>query len=703
MKNTLPPEIESLCFLKQDDKRIPLWPYVVAVTGHRFFAKPGEVEGMPGYDRETIKNAFRKELEALAQLWKEKCNKESWWRKNKKVNAPLILLTGMADGADQLAAEVALELPPELNVKVVAVLPMEKELFRLTLTDKERFDSLLKRVYMTYALPLPDNSVEYRAKIADVDNRNTDCLRDKQYNNLGKFLALHSHVLFAFWDGIDMPNLVGGTSTVLHFKLEGNTHEQSESDLLTYTSVGPVVQFLLPRNNPENLKEPVATLENPEEVAVFYWSKRDLWDKDNKCYFFPSRKQMTEKNRCKTSVSNMKEIVDTLERIGELNWYSINCPKAVKKELSASQKYLFKEEYFENTQNKPEDFCDAETKALNDHYMYVDRLARWFKKGMERIVLAYLWGVGLFLAFGSLLSSYWEIRQNGWEKLPFFSLISNGQNTFYEMFFSGKWWTLFNWLTFCYLLSILLFIGIIGWAKCRKNRIRFYRFRAVAEALRVQIFWRIAEIDGCVSGHYRTHQLPETEWLRAAINGLDVLLEAPDKKNFNKSRTERLTFVREVWINGQLKFFKKRLDEGQKESSFFNLKSLGLVWLALIIPSPFIPTWMNSLYDWNYLYAGAGIVLYNGLLALIPILGLIIFWGEFKQPQSELDRYKQMLFPFDRAFLLMKLELEKDEPQESEDKIEELHPILLQLGTEAVSENAAWYLSLGERELTLPQ
>lgn len=614
MKNTLPKEIESLCVQNLNGQKIPLWPYVAAVSGHRTFAKPGEVEGLPGYDRETIKKAFRNELESLARLWKDSC---------RGVDAPFILLTGLAEGADQLAAEVALELPEDLNVKVAAILPMEKDLFKLTLSEENQtqFENLYNSSYLAYSIPLPEgcNTAEYRARLADVNNPDTEPLRQKQYDTLGKFLALHSHVLFALWDGIDMTNLIGGTSTVMHFKLEGNTENQKQSDLLTYTSVGPVVQFLLPRNNPSNLKEPIAELKNPEEIAVFYWSKHALWDKTNKCYFFPSRKQMTEENRCKTSVSNMQEIVDTFTRIGDLNLQSTRHSQELQPKLPKSREYLFDNEYLNKIHSTSEDFCDAETEVLINHYTYVDQLAEKFKNGMGRIVFTYLLGVGLFIAFGSLLSSYWEIRQNGWEKLSFFSYISSGQNTVYEMFFSGKLWTLFNWLTFFYLGSILVFFVAYIIAKLKKNRVRFYRFRAVAEALRVQVFWRIAEIDGCVSGHYRTHQLPETEWLRAAINGLDVLLEAPDPKNFDKSRTERLAFVREVWINGQLKFFKKRLDAGEKESSFFNLKNLGLLGLLLILVPPFIPTWMNLLYDWRSSCAGVGQILYNSLLALIPI------------------------------------------------------------------------------------
>ena len=790
MKNALSSKIEPLCFLvqnnpkvqdgqgEQDGQRIPLWPYVVAITGHRSFAKPGEVEGLPGYDRETIKNAFRKELEQMALLWKKSCNKKSWLFKYKEVNAPLILLTGMADGADQLAAEVALEdkFKLDLNVKVVAVLPMDKELFRLTITDKKQFDSLLKRVYLTYSLPLPDNSDKYRAKIADVDNHKYDKLREKQYKFLGKFLALHCHVMFTFWDGIDLSKTSpGGTSTALHFKLEGNTDEQTVSDMLTYTSVGPVVQFLTPRNTPENQNEPlkgldVKELEKHKEVAVFYWSKHDLWDKENNCYFYPSREQMIEKNRCKTSVSSMKEIVETFERLGELNWYSINCPKKVKKELLPKSKIdLFDEKNLETLQSKLEGVCDAETLALIDHYTYVDSQAVWFQNRMKFNAFCFLWGVGLFLFFGWLFSSFWEIHQNGWGKGNFFSFVDNGINTFYEIFRLDhlitfyKSWSALNCVTFFYWVGIIVFIIFYGKAKYWKDLIRFYRFRAVAEALRVQIFWRIAEMRNCVSGHYRTHQLHETDWLRTAINGLDVLFDSPKKENFDKTRKERLLFVHNLWIKAQLKYFQKKLAEGEKAHSFYELKILGPflklfkcveqslgvktivtlymgLWLYLILVVPIMPTNLDYLHEDHKYLPQILQILYGFFLIIVPICGLIKFGMNAHTPQSDLVRYKQMLFPFDRAILLLKPDFERKnidelleaepetetdaepetetdaEPETETDaepetvsvkrtktKLEQMQTILCQLGTEAVSENASWYLSFGERELTLPQ
>ncbi|MBR0237492.1 MAG: hypothetical protein IJQ39_05335 [Thermoguttaceae bacterium] len=720
MNYSLPKEIESLCVLKQDGQDIPLWPYVVAVSGHRTFAKPGEVEGLPGYELETIKKTFKKELEDLARLWKESCN---------GVNAPLILLTGMAEGADQLVVEAARELPADLNVKVIAILPMEKSVFMRTLSKENlgKFEELLESVHMTYALPMKKNPgdkgyEEYIAQLTDVDNPDTEDLRQAQYEKLSKFLALHCHVLFAFWDGIDVSKTSpGGTSTALHYKLEGNTKVQTQSDLLTYTSVGPVVHFLLPRINDENRqrKEAFIKICKPDQIPVFYWSKRDLWDKSKKRYFFPNLDYMTEDNRCKTNVSRMTEIVNTLERIGELNSHSFNHMPDVKDNLAQSRLYLFE------CQESTEGFCDDETEVLINHYTYADQLAEWFKKRMLRIVNFYLLGVILFLVSSALLSSLWEIRQNDWGRETWFSFVHKGQNTFCDMLFSFPCPTILYWI------SILGFIGVYAWAVYGKYRPRFYRSRAVAEALRVQIFWRIAEMSDCVSGHYRTHQLPETDWLRAAINGLDVLLDAPKKENFKNTRKERLTFVRDVWINGQLKYFQKNL---RGKDFIFNFENvcqlvfkwiewlvggiLHVLWFPIILFFPLLPNLLEYFHTRYALPTEWAVIIYGLILASIPIYGFYVFWKAVHAPQSDKERYKQMLFPFDRAILLLKPELarenidelleaetgaESESKTKSENKMKELQTVVRQLGTEAVSENASWYLSMGERKLSLPR
>ena len=308
---------EELCYYqKEGNQKIPVYPYVVAVTGHRSFAGPGQLPDMPGYTEEQIKTAFKTHLQSIAESW----------HKEYKNKAPLILLSGMADGADQLAVEAAFELDSKLNIKVIAVLPMKQQIFRKTVDNKARFDSLLDKVWVTYSLP-PDpdkmnpeiSLADIETELADVGNEKTEYRRQIQYAILARFLALHSHLLFALWDGIDQPDKKGGTSSVVHFKLEGNTDLDSRSDSLTYSSIGPVIQLLLPRNNDENRHALLSSQLNTTEIPMFLWTRNNLWDSEQKIHLFPNRNIMDDKHRCTLPLAEAPEVKNVLEKLGKIN------------------------------------------------------------------------------------------------------------------------------------------------------------------------------------------------------------------------------------------------------------------------------------------------------------------------------------------------------------------------------------------------
>ena len=117
-------------------------------------------------------------------------------------------MSPLAEGADQLVAEVALELGMPLTVP----LPMPK---RLYLQD---FDvagvaravrPLCAAAIDVFELPLtPGNTAE--------SDRGPRANRARQYAQVGVFMCAHCHVLLALWDGKDSDQL-GGTSQVVRF------------------------------------------------------------------------------------------------------------------------------------------------------------------------------------------------------------------------------------------------------------------------------------------------------------------------------------------------------------------------------------------------------------------------------------------------------------------------------------------------------
>ena len=141
-------------------------PLVVGVTGHRDLV-PEEV----GKLRERV-------LEFFEQL------------KSLFPSLPIMVMTPLAEGADRLVAEVA----KELGFPIVVLLPMESRLYQLDFQGESltEFHEMME-LGETIELPLVGENTE--------ENIQNGVARDMQYAQLGAYLAAHSHILLALWDG----------------------------------------------------------------------------------------------------------------------------------------------------------------------------------------------------------------------------------------------------------------------------------------------------------------------------------------------------------------------------------------------------------------------------------------------------------------------------------------------------------------------
>ena len=115
----------------------------------------------------------------------------------------LCFVSPIADGADQIAAAVALELGWELQ----AILPFERAAYRESLANhgaRERFDELIER--SACLLELPGNPVHGL----------------EAYVMTGRATVAHCDVLIAIWDGLP-PRGRGGTGEVVQIALTRGT------------------------------------------------------------------------------------------------------------------------------------------------------------------------------------------------------------------------------------------------------------------------------------------------------------------------------------------------------------------------------------------------------------------------------------------------------------------------------------------------
>lgn len=166
----------------------------VGITGHR-------AEVLPDGSTQMLRERIRDVLLRIEECGRALLRQERDCFADRPVR--LRFVSPVADGADQIGAEVALELGWELQV----ILPFERSAYRESLSDhgaRERLDELLAR--STCQLELPGDPVD------SLD----------AYVMTGRATVAHCDVLIAVWDGLP-PRGRGGTGEVVQLALRRGT------------------------------------------------------------------------------------------------------------------------------------------------------------------------------------------------------------------------------------------------------------------------------------------------------------------------------------------------------------------------------------------------------------------------------------------------------------------------------------------------
>jgi hypothetical protein len=162
-------------------------PLIIGVTSHRNIAA-SEIEPI----RQRVRDFF--------SLVKHECP-----------TLPLVALSALAEGGDQLFATEALAV----GARLVVPLPLPKDLYLEDFTDptvRHQFEVLCERAEII-RLPLLKGQ-------SRVDIESNGLARDRQYAKVGVFIASHCHILLTMWDGKDSGRL-GGTAQIVKYYLSG--------------------------------------------------------------------------------------------------------------------------------------------------------------------------------------------------------------------------------------------------------------------------------------------------------------------------------------------------------------------------------------------------------------------------------------------------------------------------------------------------
>ncbi len=454
-------------------------PLIVGVTGHRDLV----AEDVP-----QIRELVREVLRTL---------------KKEYPHTPLVLLSPLAEGADQLVAEVALEA--EISARLVAVLcaPPQSSLIASGVSTESgesglqklarggsaaRFQELVGRASKVVSMPLDDEA----RRLAAVDE---SAMAERQYELVGKYVARHSQLLIALWDGDSSES--SGTARVVAWQRDGAPAPfATQLGELDVVEGAPICHIRVRRTS------------RPEAMEAQGSRVR---------YIDPE-------SPGESSESANEQIHRTWGNIERFNRDITQLQLSNHESISRSRSWVLPEETVAR--------LTPDLRELFEFYAVADAVALSFQARVKRLVQR------LFV-IGPLALVCLEVYAHLWSEWP----VLAG-----------------------YLFLLALAYGMFAWARRGEWEGRYLDDRALAEALRVQFFWQWAGLSDCAAEHYLRHLRGELGWIRQAARTCFLLTSEtqPRQSTFSPSKTmepgseESLKGVLRHWVLKQATFFTEK-------------------------------------------------------------------------------------------------------------------------------------------------
>jgi hypothetical protein len=515
------------------------------------------------------------------------------WLRRRYPSTPLRIVTALAEGADRLIAEVALEAGHQLLVP----LPLEPADYERDFPQSvAQFHSLLRRIPPEQVFVLPRDAGS-EAELTPHE------FRERRYRAVDLFLAQQSHLLLALWDGRPTTS-IAGTAAVVRLKLEGSA-DTPEAGLrpLDAEDGGPVYHIHAPRAG-----ETVHATSKPE------W----LFPQEGDEALFHTLCRRLERFN---SEPRRRSIVHRLPQAAA----------ALLPDIASRS---------------------AGEQALATAFAAADLLARRYQR-ITRGVLR------LTLLFAALLALTFELYA---EILPWRALPAG------------------------YLAAFASLTALLLWQGRRDVQGRYLDYRALAEGLRVQFYWRLAGLPDGASSSYLRKQLDELRWIREALRAAAALPNA---------QTAHPELAVEYWVGGQAVYYAERARSQRKRLHLLERRSRFFLGAGLLAAAILVVFWsrLETLPLWHRWlvvlmgFAPIGAALWE---TYVERLGL----------RTQVNQYARFAGIFARA---KRFAERLDGHPTRPDRQHALTALLRELGREALMENGDWVLLLRERPIVLPK
>jgi hypothetical protein len=600
---------------------------------------------------------------------------------------PIIVLSALAEGADRLVARVALAH----GARLIAPLPLPREEYcrdfqpGLKPGNIAEFDELLAQAIAAPVIPFTrGNSLE--AVRADPHKR------AEQYRAVGLFIIQHANILIAIWDGDEANMAAGGTAEVVKFTREGIPLDVSRSARasLDGSEIGPVVHVVAPRQKD---RPPLP------EIAVGRWGRAVVehyrGDLRSRLAGYVGRfvgrlfGMEAADVRAKLTEAQRREL-DAWETFGLL----INLTRQFNREATAlaadpggrarvaqSLDYLFDEaEAVGAGQPEPKQVALTLAPRWSRLYAVADTLA-----SLCQTQFKHDWSALFALAFMAFLC---------------FALVS----------YLGSETLLLGYSA----LYVLIFVVFLR-AQRGRHQERFLDYRALAEALRVAVYWRLVGIGlrpsdvktdaasegGNVDAHtvgvladaYPIKQPSELAWVKICLRTLELLDRAEGVADERKLDPLCHRIARRSWVHGQYAFFRRRGFRHNRLAAFLgSWSSVFLIVTAFLL----VPLLVAALGENGHSIEVLGLNLHTLVLVVIGLLpGSAAALGGYAERlalDAQARQYDRMRELFERAYALLPEHVDAGSAAL-------VRSVYRELGVESMRENAEWVAVYRQRPI----
>jgi len=546
-------------------------PLVVAVTGHR----DPHATAVP-----LLVAAVREVFESLRRQFP---------------HSPVIALSGMADGADRVAAAAALAA----GAVLVAVLPRPREAYRRELSSDQSRGEF-------------DRMISQAACVIDLPATPADAHDSAPYVALANFLSLHAHAVVAMWDGRPGAG-PGGTEHVARMCLNGFLPaDPAAQSPLDAVEKRPVWWINTRRADHPEMTDPSGVTRQMLPGHETEWKSA--------CAAYD--KILRDTDAFNRDAATLGGLLNPSEEQC-LEWLA---PAGVRSRWSPALQSIAR--------------AFARADALAIHFQ--QRL-----RAMLRLVLIFVFAAACCA----------QLRN--WPGV--------------EHWLGGWVATMARW---GYMLLLLAAAVCYAWERLGKFHTRYLDYRALAEGLRVQLYWRLAGLGLCVADHYLRRQRGELEWIRRAIRAAAMQCECAAE-----GLAPRVDDVLAHWVIEQNRFFTARaLQQGR------GARRVSLLWNAAVVAGLLAAIasgfGAGSRPTLRMAVAASGI--------LLVAAGLLKIRSKILALSEQSKQYSRMADAFSLAE--SKLRVSPGDPA-----------IIEELGREALAENADWLLLHRQRPLELPR